>query len=457
MREPTTEEALASQCPQSIALVMWPKLQELRAKLGLKAKQEKRFRFYSLYCHVVRPDTLAAAWAMVRRNGGAGGVDGVTIDQIEASPESEAAFLGDLERSLREKTYRAQGVRRVYIPKANGKLRPLGIPTVRDRVVQCAVKLVIEPIFEEDFKDCSYGFRPGRSAHQALDAVKANLREGRSAVYDADLAGYFDTIPHDKLLQGVRQRIVDRSVLSLINMWLKAPIIEPAEKDASGRPKGGAKMRRAQAGTPQGGVLSPLLANLHLHWFDRAFNGSNGPFNWAKARLVRYADDFIIAAKFVGPRLTAWIEETIEGRLGLQINREKTRIIRDLRTDTERLDFLGYSFRYDWDLHGRARRYWNVFPSPGALVRERRKLTAMTDGKQSFTPVTELVERLNRHLCGWANYFSFGYPRKAYRDINYHVQYRLSKHLRRRSQRGCAASPDISVYTYLHKLGLRTL
>lgn len=457
MKEPTTEEALASQCPQGIALVAWPKLQELRATLGLKAKQEKRFRFYSLYCHVCRPDALAAAWAMVRRNDGACGVDGVSIDHIGASPESESVFLADLERSLREKTYRAQAVRRVYIPKANGKLRPLGIPTVRDRVVQCAVKLIMEPILEEDFKDCSYGFRPGRSAHQALDAVHANLREGRSAVYDADLASYFDTIPHDKLLQGVRQRIVDRSVLSLINMWLKAPIVEPAEKDASGRPRGGSKIRRARAGTPQGGVLSPLLANLHLHWFDRAFNSLQGPCKWANARLVRYADDFVIAAKFVGPRLTAWIEETIEGRLGLQINRGKTRIIRDLRMDSERLDFLGYSFRYDRDLHGRERRYWNVFPSPGALVRERNKLTQMTDAEQSFTPVTDLIERLNCHLRGWANYYSFGYPRKAYRDINSHVQYRLGKHLQRRSQRGWAVSANASIYAQLHKLGLRAL
>jgi RNA-directed DNA polymerase len=457
MKEPTTEEAVASQCRQSIALVQWPKLQELRAKLGLKAKQEKRFRFYSLYCHVCRPDTLAAAWATVRCNGGACGVDGVTIGQIAASPESEAAFLAEIECSLREKTYRAQAIRRVYIQKPNGKLRPLGIPTVRDRVVQCAVKLIIEPIFEADFKDCSFGFRPGRSAHQALEAVQANLREGRCAVYDADLASYFDTIPHDKLLQGVRQRVVDRSVVSLINMWLKAPVIEPADRDASGRSKGGPKIRRAHTGTPQGGVLSPLLANLHLHWFDRAFCSPSGPKKWANARLVRYADDFIVAAKFVGSRLTAWIEETIEGRLGLQLNREKTRVIGDLRVDSERLDFLGYSFRYDRDRHGRERHYWNVFPSPGALVRERKKLTQMTDARQGFTPVDELIERLNRHLCGWANYFSVGYPRKAYRDINNHVHYRLGKHLRRRSQRGWAASANVSVYAQLHKLGLKTL
>jgi RNA-directed DNA polymerase len=319
------------------------------------------------------------------------------------------------------------------------------------------VKLIIEPIFEEDFKDCSYGFRPGRSAHQALAAVRTNLQEGRSAVYDADLASYFDTIPHAKLLQGVRQRIVDQSVLSLINMWLKAPVVEPAEKGATGRPKGGPTIKRAHAGTPQGGVLSPLLANLHLHWFDRAFNSPNGPVKWANARLVRYADDFVITAKFIGTRLTAWIEETIEGRLGLQINREKTRIIGDLRMNSERLDFLGYSFRYDRDLHGRGGRYWNVFPSPAALVRERQKLTQMTDAKQCFTSVADLIERLNCHLRGWANYFSFGYPRQAYRDINSHVQYRMGKHLRRRSQRGWAASANVSVYAQLHKLGLRAV
>ena len=210
MKESPTTEPAAQELTFREALLP-PPLRELRQKLGQKAKQQKRFRFYSLYAHLCRPDTLEAAWRAVRRNHGAPGVDGVSIEQIAATPESEAAFLADLQRSLKERTYRAQAVRRVYIEKANGKLRPLGIPTVRDRVAQAAVLLILEPIFEADFEECSHGFRPERSAHDALGAILQHLKEGYTAVYDADLAGYFDSIPHDKLIACVRMRVVDGS------------------------------------------------------------------------------------------------------------------------------------------------------------------------------------------------------------------------------------------------------
>jgi len=314
-------------------------------------------------------------------------------------------------------------------------------------MVQTAVLLILEPIFEADFADCSYGVRPGRSAHDALKEITKRLKDGFCAVYDADLKGYFDSIPHDKLMACLRMRIVDGSVLKLIRMWLKAPVKET--------PKDGGKptVTRNGKGTPQGGVISPFLANIYLHWFDKVFHFSNGPAKWANAKMVRYADDFVVLARYISPQLQQFIETKIEDWLGLEINREKTKVY-NARNCGETLDFLGYSFRYDRDLHGRPFRYWNLFPSSQSVQRERNKLKEMTSPRQCFKPTREVIKELNTHLQGWANYYRIGYPRKVFRRINSYVRLRLTTHVKRRGQRGYRLPKGKSFYSYFADIGL---
>jgi RNA-directed DNA polymerase len=427
------------------------KLHQLRWKLNQKAKKEPKFRFYALYDRVFRSDVLEAAWKHVGRKGKAAGIDGVRAEDILAEENGVEEFLAALHGELKTKSYRPSPVKRVYIPKADGRKRPLGIPTLKDRVVQMAVVLILEPIFEADFLDCSHGFRRGRKAHDALEEIRANLKDGRTAVYDADLKGYFDTIPHDKLMACVRMRVTDSGVLGLIRGWLRAPVIETDEETGKPMPP-----RKSDGkGTPQGGVISPLLANVYLHWFDVMFHRPNGPRHWANARLVRYADDFVVMARYQGLRISEWLDAKLEGWLGLSINREKTKVV--YLGQAESLDFLGFTFRYDRDLYGSDKTYLNVTPSKKSLKKARDAIREKTGPKKCFKPTPKVVEDLNTFLRGWSNYFEFGYPRKAFRDLSNYARKRMVTHLNRRSQRKYHRPKGMSHYQYLQELGLLRL
>jgi RNA-directed DNA polymerase len=445
---PDNDDHPPGQPERKSGVVLPPKVSELREKLGQKAEQEPRFRFYALYDRIYRRDVLTAAWRMVHEKDGAPGVDGISCRDIVNGPGA-TAFLSGLHDELRTHRYRPQPVKRVHIPKPDGRTRPLGIPTVKDRVVQTAAMLVLEPIFEADFLDSSFGFRPGKSAHQAIDKIREHLSGGFTEVYDADLKSYFDTIPHDALMRCLERRIADRSVLRLIRMWLEAPV---SEDDEEGRPR----LTRVTQGTPQGGVISPLLANLYLHWFEKLFARDDGPGRWANAKLVRYADDFVVLARYQTRRLINWIEGTLEGRFRLTINREKTRVVR-LREAGTSLSFLGFTLRYDSDRYGRDRTYLNVIPSAKAQARARDKLRELTGPQRCFVPIPDLISDVNRFLGGWGNYFRHGYPARTFHKLNGYVVNRLTRHLRRRSQRPFRPPEGETYYAHLQRLGLRIL
>ena len=425
--------------------VLSPALARLLESLGRKAKQEPRFRFYALYDRIYRLDTLTAAWNRCRKNDGSPGIDGIRFEDIEHSEGGVDGFLSEIHASLRSGSYAAQAVKRVYIEKANGKLRPLGIPTIRDRIIQTAVMLVVEPIFESDFLECSYGFRPNRSAHDALLEVQKAVRNGYQVVYDADLQSYFDTIPHDKLLSAVSWRIADGSVLGLLRQWLCAPVSDT-------NPDSSFEARKGH-GTPQGGVVSPLLANLYLHWFDKAVIGKMTKEK-IHGRLIRYADDFVILTPRRETRLHEFVEKELEGRFGLALNREKTRVV-DLKEAGTSLDFLGYTFGYARKYrNGKTERYHRMSPSRKSVTRAKSRVHELTSRSRGFLSLPDHVGALNRFLIGWGSYFRLWHTGTAFKEVNWYVQCRLCYLLRRGSQRGSKLLDDKRITRFLQESGL---
>jgi RNA-directed DNA polymerase len=345
-----------------------------------RAKKEPHFRAYAIYDKVYRPDILRHAYALARANGGAPGPDGSTFEEIEAC--GREVLLEELREELTTKTYRPGPVRRVYIPKLNGGERPLGIPNIRDRVVQGAVKLLLEPLFEADFAADSYGFRPKRGAHDALDAIREALAAGMCWVIDADVTAYFDTIPHERLMKTVAQRVVDRAMLALVKRVLEAPVIDDRD---DGRP------HRTRQGTPQGGVISPLLANVYLHLLDRNFRlrVQRGEL---RGRLVRYADDFVLLSPHRPDRAIAWLQQLMT-RLGLTLHPDKTRVL-DVRHDD--FVFLGHTHRWRFN-----RLYLNV--SPKALRRIHDELRRKT--RRTGLSLDSMIADLNPYIRGARHYF----------------------------------------------------
>ncbi len=396
----------------------------LQQKLYQKATQERGYKFYVLYDKMFIPYMLREAWEKVRSNGGAPGVDGLTIADVEL--KGIGTYLNELGEDLRKQTYQPQAVKRVMIPKANGGERPLGIPTVRDRIAQTVCKMILEPIFEADFEESSYGFRPNRSSKDAVTAIKENLKQGNTAVYDADLSEYFDTIPHDKLQIALKERISDPRLLKLINKWLKVPVYE------NGRYKSGKGNR---TGTPQGGVISPLLANVFLHLLDRVINNPGNEFRKVGVKIVRYADDFVLMGRTMPLEITEKLKNLLD-RMGLSLNEAKTRQIDATKTS---FNFLGFTIRYDNDIHGRTSRYWNIMPSKKSeqKIRDNVKDFLKTHG---HSKVKDVVTGLNSKTRGWLNYFEIkgiSYPALSKRRLRYYMYNSLNRYYKRKSQRKC--------------------
>lgn len=391
------------------------KIQEFQRALYNKAKAEPKFRFYSLYDKTHRADILAEAFTRVKANGGTCGVDGETIEDVERKGVTQ--YLAELQLELKERRYKPLPVKRVYIPKANGKERPLGIPTVRDRIVQTAFLMVIEPIFEADFADSSYGFRPQRSAHDAIREIYKYLNWGCTEVYDVDLEKYFDTVEHWKLMRLIARRISDGQILHVIKQWLGCGYVEEG------------KHRNSKRGTPQGGVISPLLANIYLNPVDQGFKRSGlGNICKGSIHLVRFADDMLVLAQKELREGTALLERYAE-RLGLTINREKSRTVR--MEEGEKVDFLGFQFHHVRD-RKRDKRLMLVYPSPKSQKKCRERIRKLVNHSIPLK-TKDQVENVNRFLRGWLGYYRLGNGGAVLRNIAGYTDKRVRRIIQRRS------------------------
>jgi RNA-directed DNA polymerase len=418
------------------------KVQKLQETLHAKAKGAPTYRFYALYDKVYRWDVLCHAYECCRRNQGAAGVDGQTFADIVAYGPWK--WLRELAEELRRKTYRPQAVRRVWIPKADGKQRPLGIPTVKDRVVQMAVLLVLEPIFEADLQPEQHAYRQGRSALDAVRRVHALLSTGQTEVVDADLSGYFDSIPHGALMKSVARRIADGTLLGLIKRWLEAPV---AERDERGRPRRTTRNRDQGRGTPQGAPLSPLLANLYMRRFVLGWK-QLGHEQRLDAHIVNYADDFVICCRGTACKAMAVMRAMMQ-KLNLTVNETKTRLC---RVPEETFNFLGYTLgRCYSPKTGRA--YMGTRPSSKKIQALCLAIREQTSRSWTFLDTEEMVGRLNRMVVGWANYFCLGPVKAAYRIVDTHACFRLRQWLGRKHKVQGTSRSRFSE-PYLRRLGL---
>lgn len=418
------------------------KVQQLQEKLGHAAKTSKSRKFHALYDKVHRLDVLQEAWRRVRANKGAAGIDGETMADIAKTGEDR--FLAECQEGLQKKSYRPQPVRRHYIPKKDGRKRPLGIPTVRDRVVQMATKLILEPIFEADFQECSIGFRPKRGAKQALERIRKACNRKGNWVVDVDIQGYFDNINQEKLMKLVEMRISDRRILKLIRHWLKAGVMEEGT------------VRRSDLGTPQGGVISPLLANIYLNYFDMLW-GRHGK---EVGELTRYADDFVVVCKTRKEALHAFkLIQAIMERLELTLHPEKTRIV-GLWTGEEGFDFLGMHHRKTKAETGYSQVYYTtqqwLCPKAEKHIREVVKERLLPPGMRHKS-FEEHVKWLNPKIQGWKNYYTTPYSTKRLTKLDWYIRVRLTKWYAKKRQRNHWRGSDNEVKLLCQRYGLRTL